>query len=51
MSVKYFFAPNSPSFRKSGGEKKKKEAVTKRYAFQANATKPTEIILCFEKLD
>ena len=24
-SVKYFFTPNSPLFRKSGGEKKKKD--------------------------
>ena len=36
-SLKYFFAPNSPSLRKSGGEKKKKRGNSKLFAFQANA--------------
>ena len=36
MSVKYFFAPNS-SYSKRVVEKKRREAITKRFAFQTNA--------------
>ena len=37
-SVKYFFGPNSPIFRKSRrGKKTNSKAIAKRFALQANA--------------
>ena len=38
-SLTYFFAPNSPLFGKSGGEKIRRETIMKGYAFQANTIK------------
>ena len=37
-SVKYFFAPNSSHYRKAV-EKRIRETIRKRFAFQANATR------------
>ena len=45
-SVKYFFAPNSPFFRKSGEEKKKKKDNYEAFCFLSKRNKHVENIWC-----
>ena len=42
--VKYCFVPNSPFFRKSGGEKKKKKGSYEAFCFSSKRKKYLELV-------